>query len=142
MKTTDLKVFREGYKSYDELNNRKLREILRNKDEEIINLHKELTSKCNNPQKTSDNNGGVPMCIVTLVEPGKKPRQILAENLLGTSVKVYLKGRATDYEAFYFKPTAISVSDFGYFFDGYDDERINLRIALTDIDYVIKGGVK
>ena len=79
------------------------------------------------------------MKTVKLAEPGKAPREVFAAFLLGAGMNVYLKGRATDYEAFRFKVTGVTTLNGKLYLDGYDSESMNLRIALSDIDYVAKG---
>ena len=76
---------------------------------------------------------------ITLIEPGKAPRAVLPVFLLSAGVNVYLKGRATDYEAFHFKAMGMQYLNCEWYYDGRDDEHINLQIALKDIDYVTKG---
>lgn len=52
---------------------------------------------------------------------------------LGDSVRVFLKLRASDKETFHFK---IMECGEGYI-SGYDQEGLNLRIDLEDIDFIL-----
>ena len=53
------------------------------------------------------------------------------KNLLGKSLRVYLK----DGGEFYFYCNEIGVD----WIAGFDDESLNLRIDINDIDYIIGG---
>lgn len=55
-------------------------------------------------------------------------------HFLGMLVKVFLKDRANDKSAFHFKITGHGP---GYF-EGYDDEQLNLRIEIEDIEFFKK----
>lgn len=50
-------------------------------------------------------------------------------DLLGKSIMVYLKSGGR----FYFKVTGCGP----YHMDGFDQERLNLRVDVTDIDYIV-----
>jgi hypothetical protein len=52
-------------------------------------------------------------------------------DLLGKSLKIYMKDGAK----FYFKVTEVGPD----YIAGYDDEMMNLRIDLADIDFVMEG---
>lgn len=60
-------------------------------------------------------------------------------DIVGDTVRVYLKEHATDYEAFPLKVTAALEIQGVWYIEGYDLERIDIRIELKDIDYVMKG---
>lgn len=54
--------------------------------------------------------------------------------VLGRSIKVVLKGMANDRAAFQFKVTGCGEN----WIDGFDEERLNLRIYLDDIDFIVE----
>lgn len=64
--------------------------------------------------------------INSLINPNK---------ILGQSIAVYLKEGG----AFRFKVTGSGISDGKNFIDGYDDEHLNLRIDVDDIDFICGG---
>lgn len=60
-------------------------------------------------------------------------------DVIGKSVKVFLKQRANDSAAFFFKVTGHNAAYEGqvkYSLIGYDDEGNNLTIDLEDIDFI------
>lgn len=76
-------------------------------------------------------------CII--VRDGEKAILTPVPTIVGDTVRVYLKEHATDYEAFPLRVTAASEIQDVWYIEGYDLERIDLRIDLKDIDYVMKG---
>jgi hypothetical protein len=62
-----------------------------------------------------------------LIQPNK---------VLGVSVFVFLKDRANDNAAFYFKITGCRTFQGAKYLDGYDDERFNLSIEVDDIEFI------
>lgn len=76
-------------------------------------------------------------CII--VRDGEKAVLTKVTNIVGDTVRVYLKEHATDYEAFPLRITAASEIKDVWYIEGYDLERMDLRIELKDIDYVMKG---
>lgn len=77
--------------------------------------------------------------INVLSADGSQRQPVHITKLVGEGITVFMRGRASEYDAFRFKVTAAGTIAGTDFIDGYDDECLNMRIEAKDIEYVKKG---